>query len=143
MRISYWSSDVCSSDLGQQFPERDRARRHGDGEVQQPAFQLERETCGDRVRHRRAGPSRYTRLMPGSVNDGRSPFVVQRDCVDTSSGWRIDSPSSGVVLGSFALIFASVFLPTRPSHCPYWPGNSRFWKARSEEHTSELQSLMR
>src|SRR3546814_6791621 len=95
-----------------------------------------------RVRHRRAGPSRYTRLMPGSVNDGRSPFVVQRDCVDTSSGWRIDSPSSGVVLGSFALIFASVFLPTRPSHCPYWPGNSRFWK-RSEEHTSELQSLMR
>src|SRR3546814_17641070 len=67
--------------------------------------------------------------MPGSVNDGRSPFVVQRDCVDTSSGWRIDSPSSGVALGSFALIFASVFLPTRPSHCPYWPGNSRFWQA--------------
>src|SRR3546814_18945209 len=61
----------------------------------------------------------------------RSPFVVQRDCVDTSSGLRIDSPPSGVVLGSFALIFASVFLPTRPSHCQYWPANSRFWTART------------
>src|SRR3546814_10183874 len=95
MRISDWSSDVCSSDL-------DRAGIHRSG--CKPA---ESRPCGSSAGH---APRRLQR--------------VQRYPIHT------DRPNEGKY----------------PLHRAQWPWLSHLlnpWAARSEEHTSELQSLMR
>src|SRR3546814_2727866 len=81
MRISDWSSDVCSSDLD---PCDDRARDEG----------IDRQHRIRRWRGRRAD--------------------ARRKCRREACGGRADPRGGG-----------------------------RLWQARSEEHTSELQSLMR
>src|SRR3546814_10223246 len=83
MRISDWSSDVCSSDLLI-------------------------ETCADQERFKDVGNS----AAQSNASPGRSPFL--RNAYWTSSG--------------------------RP---PSTRANSGCCSDRSEEHTSELQSLMR
>src|SRR3546814_3459274 len=110
MRISDWSSDVCSSDLAldDPFVAGVDARR-----------QL-------RVRHARA---RQCRSGAGQDRAPRHAASPLRKFARSSVTWRVISfsISSAHRWTQFATPFASA-LP---------------WLFRSEEHTSELQSLMR
>src|SRR3546814_5705824 len=104
MRISDWSSDVCSSDLQQ------RQRHAGVGGMQQRALPFDDvPVVGAGV-----GGQRF-RGARGEVADHR----VQRDA---ASG----DQDAGLAGG------AEIDVDAAPFECP-----------RSEEHTSELQSLMR
>src|SRR3546814_6546786 len=110
MRISDWSSDVCSSDL------RGRQRRQPvaiDGLVHRRA----------EVRRRRiAGVARRLRLREAKGNAGHSAMLGRpaRPVFDGGQIDRFPSPAR-----SEGIYRASSFT------------------MRSEEHTSELQSLMR
>src|SRR3546814_6771599 len=100
MRISDWSSDVCSSDLRQH---REAGR---DQEIQQP--------------HRDDRPNRYPRI---DARVGGAPV-----------GRRGEQAGAVFALGELMV--------GRGHRAP--PTAGRPTKAsRSEEHTSELQSLMR
>src|SRR3546814_7649966 len=122
MRISDWSSDVCSSDLRSQLAARAR-RQLQDGAasilrrfqtLQQPqslkttnqagrAVRFENQTLGDQT-HRRA-------IVAGGADDQQRLVLLRRHAV-----------RSGLVF----------------SECQKTAD-----RMRSEEHTSELQSLMR
>src|SRR3546814_2390526 len=111
MRISDWSSDVCSSDLGAELafdhpPDlRGRLRGH---RVEQPA-ELSRQEPREQARARRD-------QLP-ELHIGRAEVceaAPQRHC---HGSWG---------------------LPARPDH-----DGAAAAAHRSEEHTSELQSLMR
>src|SRR3546814_2269587 len=106
MRISDWSSDVCSSDLADACRNRRRAR----GSVRQ-------------------GPGRGQFWRSGSY---RSPLRQNWGCL----------PPTGEVPGSAARrrTYGLPFAGSRPC-CRSAMRHSRM--GRSEEHTSELQSLMR
>src|SRR3546814_7162887 len=117
MRISDWSSDVCSSDLRARFP----AAFHSHVAGHHPSFVVVRLVAlSARIRVRPAGPARCTALFDGV--DGHRPLsrrnqLSQRDeYMD-----RHRRPLSAA---------ARDLPPLSPA-------------ARSEEHTSELQSLMR
>src|SRR3546814_5888143 len=120
MRISYWSSDVCSSDLYRQT-------------VADIANLQTRSNSGAMVPigsvanfEDRTGPYRVTRynLFPAVEIDG-----------DTAPG-----SSSGASLTTMEKL-ASESLPA--GYGTEWTGIAFQQTARSEEHTSELQSLMR
>src|SRR3546814_10728001 len=97
MRISDWSSDVCSSDL-------DQAGARADG-------------------HRRGSGGAGLRAHPAAGHrDAATPRPPGR-------AHRIPAPRVG-----------SARAPRRGAHCRP-PARAR--RSRSEEHTSELQSLMR
>src|SRR3546814_2076059 len=100
MRISDWSSDVCSSDLAV-----DQSARPGRGDEA-------RKQLGDQQRRHAIG---------GGVLGGAEHQRQQRDFVaDRRDGQRgQDQPT------------------------PALPEGDRHLSGRSEEHTSELQSLMR
>src|SRR3546814_8907587 len=98
MRISDWSSDVCSSDLARP----------------QPA-------------HRRKG-ARSSRSREGSCGCGDTPQRSDGQDPHSMSPPRLPERS----------IRAN---PVRPA--PKRSDSRRFGEGRSEEHTSELQSLMR
>src|SRR3546814_4421397 len=104
MRISDWSSDVCSSDL------RCAGARSG--------------RCRDRHGHRRRCRDRERRLHPGQ---GRS----RRDREGTAAVARHDAqyPAEPLLRNDLQYRWRA--------------GRSRAALSRSEEHTSELQSLMR
>src|SRR3546814_6633341 len=105
MRISDWSSDVCSSDLG--------VGGH------RPA--LRRATAGER-NPRRAG-DRARRVQFGDTAvDGRTPGV----------GRGRVSMAAALALGDADHQLPRVILPPLAAE-----------HGRSEEHTSELPSLMR
>src|SRR3546814_4844735 len=93
MRISDWSSDVCSSDLG--------------GAPAQPRL-------GDDARRSPPFP--------------RTPAAVRRAA--DAAGQR-ERHGGGIVRFD------------RLPLCPDGIGGARYARARSEEHTSEIQSLMR
>src|SRR3546814_2030974 len=99
MRISDWSSDVCSSDLSRDY---------------------EAPKCGSVP-----GP-------PALADDRRPPR--SRDRPTYSSGF----PEHPFPIGSHVPSTAAKL----PPHSPDWRRNSCFLN-RSEEHTSDLQSLMR
>src|SRR3546814_7979088 len=103
MRISDWSSDVCSSDLERQ----DRPRRRAQGRGAEEVERLIDRVC-------RSGFSREL-LLPLLRRQGRA-----------GEGCLLDQPEPWPPPPSLAL----------PS-----PGEGP--RQRSEEHTSELQSLMR
>src|SRR3546814_6563286 len=107
MRISDWSSDVCSSDLARA----DRRRPAGSGAVQ-----------------RRADLGVVLRLRPRAR---RRPRIDGSD-PDHADGHGGGDPAAVHRLGGVG----------RPSN---WvsPKITQPTTARSEEHTSELQSLMR
>src|SRR3546814_7089301 len=100
MRISDWSSDVCSSDLSGEGVKKNRAavRGIGDGADQHRAAVAERH-----------GGAADARIAAGSAVRGQ-----------LGQGGKVDRPRIGDQLDRAA-------------------GRTR----RSEEHTSELQSLMR
>src|SRR3546814_1041661 len=92
MRISDWSSDVCSSDLGAGSAERDR------------------ETARERS-HDDGGPQ--GRPRPGRDRpDGHAPRSGKDRAAPAARDGRVADDND-------------------------------LWRPRSEEHTSELQSLMR
>src|SRR3546814_3189271 len=107
MRISDWSSDVCSSDL----PKTSRSR-------------LERQKRGWTAPGNRSGFQR----PPGGPGN-RTPWTPLHDGV---SGVRLGNRGRAIFEATPARS------PTRPP-IEYW----RWVAGRSEEHTSELQSLMR
>src|SRR3546814_5771649 len=114
MRISDWSSDVCSSDLDAALTQRRPERRRG---IRGPGRHLQLDIAADLLGH-----------------DGLLSFCRPFGRLGTSrsNGLKISGPAEGYQPSSRA-----------ESHpCPMRSGAHRR-KARSEEHTSELQSLMR
>src|SRR3546814_2570916 len=123
MRISDWSSDVCSSDLTAEAPvslgefEADIPAAQNDQMVGNPV-KFERLDIGERSGRREAGNRGHVRMraqVEKQFLSGQSscPAVVQRHL----DRFRLDDASG--------------------SHDEFRPAG------RSEEHTSELQSLMR
>src|SRR3546814_6031397 len=108
MRISDWSSDVCSSDLGESI--RRPATQHC-GDIRRP--------CIGRQIRQQAGPRHGARIEPTFV-DLHAPDITVEQIVEAGrdAGQRI---------------FESLIGHARFAHD----------QIRSEEHTSELQSLMR
>src|SRR3546814_10810834 len=119
MRISDWSSDVCSSDLDSTY------------EISDELNCLKREAAliTQYKRLHEGGP--LTNLAGGVGNlSGSSPFSLARHAA-TLSGSTANNPERAT-LNRFLLSIAPVYsVPVRPIF------------QRSEEHTSELQSLMR
>src|SRR3546814_4848762 len=113
MRISDWSSDVCSSDLRRQQASAEVALRHAEGQAgslpSEPARQTRRlfRPVGDRDGSR----TEVAPVRPAEENGARAVQAVHL----RTSGRQgsLNDPETGEEVG------------------------------RSEEHTSELQSLMR
>src|SRR3546814_8966876 len=132
MRISDWSSDVCSSDLHAREPAQpasglsDRA-----GRPERPD--------GEEPRGRDGGAEGAARLAPHPP--GRASCAVLRE--------RLDLADPGVRRAGPAPVAATARDRRRPArqHAlpPPGPAAARGGHpaGRSEEHTSELQSLMR
>src|SRR3546814_5205523 len=96
LRISDWSSDVCSSDLSRKYSER--------------------------------------AVVPGGHGSHASGALAHRRRCGAFSPWSAATSARGN---------APAPVPGRcPATCGPGPA-VRGWPARSEEHTSELQSLMR
>src|SRR3546814_91839 len=159
MRISDWSSDVCSSDLdisaqtdSRNWPaaDRPRARRtSADG----------RERAGRRLgtfpnrparTAQRPGRRRRTEQRIQRVLDGLCEWLVPIACLDLHLGTRTDPPDRyratalradqhGGCRGRASLRAGPAAL--RPQHAA--GVRYRVECTRSEEHTSELQSLLR
>src|SRR3546814_7044387 len=129
MRISDWSSDVCSSDLGAVHPS---AHREHDG----PAFAAD----ADHAQYGYADNGRRGFCLDRRICDGLALDRAAPDAVPWSAGWR------GRKAGAHA---AAIFALGGSGACRrqdrrIW-GLHRTWRLfiRSEEHTSELLSLMR
>src|SRR3546814_7502712 len=110
MRISDWSSDVCSSDLKGYPSKANRAWLRARGIA---ATIPERD---DQIAHRRRHPGRPIDFGPDQRLRYRGRNVVER-CFNKLKQWR------GIAMRT--------------------DKTARSYRARSEEHTSELQSLMR
>src|SRR3546814_2078218 len=107
MRISDWSSDVCSSDLsGRSHVRRNRRRDRHDHKSGGPF----------RILHTKRRPRRHLLMLYGAAHPPRRPTELLRNS------------ASAVQQGT------KVPMSISPAIRPYF---------RSEEHTSELQSLMR
>src|SRR3546814_6537695 len=107
MRISDWSSDVCSSDLRGLVLHRQRVGK-----------EQEYRAVGDLVQRFRARLQRLHR-----AREQRAVGVVQR-AVDQRLDARRDQAGQPRIIGLAQIMAVQIF-------------------QRSEEHTSELQSLMR
>src|SRR3546814_7169235 len=108
MRISDWSSDVCSSDLDRQRGDRPARRRRAFHPEHHPAY-----PGGDDARRSGAGAT-------GESGDR---------CARALSG--ADAAGAGIIGGARGREDLALTLLVTPH------------LIRSEEHTSELQSLMR
>src|SRR3546814_2609976 len=111
MRISDWSSDVCSSDLSEELPfVPRRAREHP---------------------HQGPSTSRGTNGLGWERNQSgisiKSSFCIASICAPAKSS------------GTGCLPMAQAMMSTSSSSS----SRSNQFNSRSEEHTSELQSLMR
>src|SRR3546814_2253866 len=122
MRISDWSSDVCSSDLPASG-RRLRARR--------AAIALRRGSCTrapllrvDRAGYRSARPSLFVLRLSGQQRRRLGDLLLHRARRDTE--------------GRGDVVLTQMFEPIEDEH-----GAGALRQGRSEEHTSELQSLMR
>src|SRR3546814_9277859 len=123
MRISDWSSDVCSSDL-----------------PFLPGLQDEVGIGGERAREaarvpRVQGPAQIVQEI-----EHRVPLLRRDDCL------RHDRPSFPVETfgrSNADSCTPSTVAPIPCIHAPYCPAAWVRYICRSEEHTSELQSLMR
>src|SRR3546814_8872872 len=118
MRISDWSSYVCSSDLGHrrtlQRRQQHAANRIAEGKAE-AALERLGDDLGDPVRVRSRLDVQLRRL------DQFGPVLLQHACALTTFGW-----------------FGVGFDGDAPT-----VGHNDEMAGRSEEHTSELQSLMR
>src|SRR3546814_9676848 len=130
MRISDWSSDVCSSDL--------QDARHVEGRPQRTAQAVARDDAGaapavGRTKPARGALSRQVacKLLQGSRGNqpaGRSGQTVFAS--SSSSQSKTSAPSSSSSETKLNTLRAYISLACSAP-------------LRSEEHTSELQSLMR
>src|SRR3546814_6581188 len=114
MRISDWSSDVCSSDLAQRYADPDRAR--------QLRLWLVTRTCGvgaRRLRFSRSDRAEFRRHLLFELFQERRAAGHLEARGSAGNFRRCGEESGGIVHDRLA------------------------GAARSEEHTSELQSLMR
>src|SRR3546814_10791452 len=121
MRISDWSSDVCSSDLG--HPHGGEVADGPDGEADQPEAQAETHGSGQRP-----------------VHDGDGArCAAEQDMLGQRPVDGDGKPRHRVEL--FEAARHQMSAP--PPKLKKLRKNELAAKARSEEHTSELQSLMR
>src|SRR3546814_1599234 len=117
MRISDWSSNVCSSDLRQARSRRARQQRIGaDPILGLSAVAIEQHRAVDELRARRPAHRRFFEPRRGI---GALAVLEQREAV--------------ILLGLIMALLGGLAIP--------FLGLGRI--GRSEEHTSELQSLMR
>src|SRR3546814_2413222 len=136
MRISDWSSDVCSSDLDERLDHRGftHQRPARSDSLSRKSGQRQRDSPAPRFRHnQKEEKHRLLGLRPA----GSRPSAAPDRFSDPPTRHPHDEPASPARFllerGSFkrcASIAATA--PAAPSQL-----------ARSEEHTSELQSLMR
>src|SRR3546814_3759565 len=124
MRISDWSSDVCSSDLGQ----RDRAeQQHRDPEHRH----------GDAAAGRNADQPGAHAVAPGRRTFGVPVPLAATHCLPSLPSASASLRATALALSAGSPITCTA-LPSRNATLPAVTTASR-----SEEHTSELQSLMR
>src|SRR3546814_2694213 len=129
MRISDWSSDVCSSDLDPD-PVARKAKRRNRGQ----GIERLRPQRDDRERQRRGVQPLPARLVlrrgeNGGVAHAKSVWIWRRIVSRIAAARSLDSPGSVTVLLCVPEVWT--IRCDRPN------------QRRSEEHTSELQSLMR
>src|SRR3546814_8250267 len=127
MRISDWSSDVCSSDLNREVEE---------------IFDLHAVVPGFRV-------SIFAELgiifeIPGRISVDNI-VAIARTADEVESRRTVDRPDVMESVGPRYQRSATLQVSDDVAHFipPAVPGLSLLPTARSEEHTSELQSLMR
>src|SRR3546814_2753739 len=118
MRISDWSSDVCSSDLIHRTVTVTRSKR----------------------------PRRVSRVIAAPSPSSRAArrariFALQSE---TAPGWRLIAAGAGFPLSAAktALSASSTSSLAFTEELLWSPAAARQWPARSEEHTSDIQSLM-
>src|SRR3546814_3977176 len=124
MRISDWSSDVCSSDL----QDRDEPRQHEQRTGDQPAFRLVEQPADIGGELLRLGAGKQHAIVE-RVEESfltNPAFFVDQDAVH-----HRDLPGGAA---------EAQRCDPRPNAGCFTKGNTVI---RSEEHTSELQSLMR
>src|SRR3546814_5603610 len=138
MRISDWSSDVCSSDLHDQRPDGGRDPRPGckdqhDQLQPRDAAGADRRHCGPigqevrPARPARRVPLHSTPCAPAEAVDRTGCSIARADLTPFAN----DDLRAAIV---------GRVLPSSPKTCCSTAGAQH---VRSEEHTSELQSLMR
>src|SRR3546814_5900639 len=136
MRISDWSSDVCSSDLGHagQLLDRHPVGRVDVGLAGAIGRDAHRELPGAVPGH----PALLAQ-QPGDVAEERHPLEGI-----TASEWTFRCHKG--IVGRWDPILTAGRTPPQPG-LRRWssPAPPELWDvgSRSEEHTSELQSLMR
>src|SRR3546814_9246716 len=116
MRISDWSSDVCSSDLDADLARRlQRLAERFDPDWQQPFVAVFGDVVGVQVANGFAGALKQARTLGGEFAGSAAEYVVEE---------------SRDVVG-------------RDELAAFHDDVDALRDDRSEEHTSELQSLMR
>src|SRR3546814_15626548 len=115
MRISDWSSDVCSSDLAERLFQQPRPGegRTGAGQGQEGARQA-RIDQGTRLEARQAAPAERTRMSDPQSGDPRTRDPKSRDKAAVMNWIRRNSPTREDLLASR---FIRPFAPrVAPSH---------------------------
>src|SRR3546814_6429571 len=147
MRISDWSSDVCSSDLGSTFAQRSTnyaVFTHNSFDIVEDALTL---TVGARYTHEKktlSGDANFTNTLCPAIVNSPLQALASLACVINGTAPDIVAGAPGTKFSEGQWTGTAV-LSWRPA--PDWlvyASASKGYKAgRSEEHTSELQSLMR
>src|SRR3546814_993309 len=150
MRISDWSSDVCSSDLDHRLPPRhpadagDHARTGDLAAIKVAGSELANFEKGRTWIEQPLDPLTREQLAAAGVAFARLFIAAQRRGGNARSQVGVQRP---VMRGIGAKIFAfrlDQALQDRCAHeCSPVIGCGLNGRWRSEEHTSELQSLMR
>src|SRR3546814_1605781 len=124
MRISDWSSDVCSSDLNRQR-----------GDFARPGVQVLQARLVDRRQMKAAAGSRLDQALAGEHMQ-RIPHRRHAACQQLCQHRRVEAISRPKLMRHDPLLdrVIDAFGGMARVHCT---------RCRSEEHTSELQSLMR
>src|SRR3546814_7439827 len=136
MRISDWSSDVCSSDLLRLVRATGLEHRADDPDE---AIVDRRVEFGDEIHRLPAGLHEMDRRqiveLPGRNGDQQTIGRSQRVYTEETHGrGRVQNDD---------VIVVPHFLQSDPEHAERASDRRRPFLDRSEEHTSELQSLMR
>src|SRR3546814_8503046 len=121
MRISDWSSDVCSSDLWDVYD----------------LLAANKKTALNAININRETPLMYLAVV-GETK--RAQDLIRRGAMVNRLGWTpLQYAASKGHLDTVKMLVANKALVNAPGP----DGTTTLMMARSEEHTSELQSLMR
>src|SRR3546814_10049634 len=145
MRISDWSSDVCSSDLNRLFELGMRTPRARELiEVAVPAMEALSDACGQSP-HLVVVNNGETVVVASTAGQSEISFTLRlgyrRPVLDATSG-RIILAFQDLATRT-RLIEEGLALAAGPVDLAALGAQLDAIAARSEEHTSELQSLMR